>query len=474
MFIMILIITVVLVECLIRLPFEKTIKQLLGTGRKAINVLTSTKISDHWKEITLQRYSLDLFKELFRLSFYIITCFIAVFVPIILFNKYIVLDPSFLDRLLSFKGIGTMSILSIIYFNLRKPKKKSDYSSIDKTLHKLALDSNVVKSMTFDFDGFFSKKNIINGRDQHKHVFVCGLARAGTTILMRIIYESGEFRSLTYRDMPFVLMPNAWKLLSGSNKKHIEEKDRAHGDGILVSYDSPEAFEEIFWNTFCHEDYITQEGLMPHRVNDKNLKKFQLYISRILASSTSKKHFRYLSKNNNNILRIPSIVEAFPESTIIIPFRNPLQQAISLLNQHQRFNKLQLKDSFSIKYFKWLGHYEFGLGHLPFIFKDSKKSNSKYKSDDINYWIKLWIDTYTYLLSNKNNNWIFLCFEDLCENPIENLQQMFKKLEIEINYSLLAKQLRPPKIKSIPGVSGEFENDAMKVYSDLKLLKISY
>ncbi len=466
MFIVILVLTIVLVECLIRLPIDKAIKQVLSIGRKAINVLTSVKISDHWKEITLRRYSFDLLKKMFSLLFYIIICLLAVFGPIILLNKYVSFNPSIFEQLLSFKGIGTMGVLSVLYFYLRKSKKKSDYSSVDKILHKLALGSNVVKSMSFDLDGLLVKKNPTNGVDQNKHVFVCGLARAGTTIIMRTFYESGKFKSLTYRDMPFVLMPNVWRLLSRSNQKHIEQKIRAHGDGILVDFDSPEAFEEVFWTTFCQDDYITKHGLIPHTVNSDNIEKFQLYVSRIIADPTSTNHIGYLSKNNNNILRIPSIKKAFPEATIIVLFRNPLQQAISLLNQHQKFSQLQLGDSFSKKYFKWLGHYEFGLNHLPFIFKDSKTSN--YKSDDINYWIKMWVDTYSYLLSNKNINCDFLCYEELCENPEKILQQKFKKLGIDNNPTLFAKQLKLPKMKSIAGVSKALENDAMSIYIELK------
>ena len=34
-----------------------------------------------------------------------------------------------------------------------------------------------------------------------------------------------------------------------------ELKERAHGDGIKVSTESPEAFEEVFWKTFSDEEY---------------------------------------------------------------------------------------------------------------------------------------------------------------------------------------------------------------------------
>jgi hypothetical protein len=459
-----------MVECFIKIPFEKTIKLVLGITKKAIKVLTSTKISDHWKEIVLLRYSIDLFKRIIILFCYLITCFLIVLVPIIVIDKIFIFNPSIIDQLSSLKGIGTMSVISIIYFYLRKNRKPSDYSFGDKLLHKLALGSKVIKTMSFDLDGLFVQKKNVYNNVRPKHVFICGLARAGTTIIMRTFYEVGEFRSLTYRDMPFVLMPNLWRILSRSNQKNAKEKIRAHSDGIMVDYDSPEAFEETFWATFCQDDYETKYGLIPHTVNDEILNKFRQYVSRIIASSDSQRQTRYLSKNNNNILRIPSIKKAFPESIVIIPFRNPLQHAFSLLNQHKKFSELQLNDPFSKDYFKWLGHYEFGAGHLPFIFNNIKQSNSSYELNDINYWLNIWVNTYSYLISQSKECCYFLCFEELCKNPVETLQQLFNQLGIQINSAFLLKQFKLPKEKSIAGVSSNLKKNAMKIYDELKLI----
>ena len=47
-------------------------------------------------------------------------------------------------------------------------------------------------------------------------VFVCGLARAGTTVFMRLLHASGAFASPTYRDMPFPLAPNSGTTLPAS------------------------------------------------------------------------------------------------------------------------------------------------------------------------------------------------------------------------------------------------------------------
>ena len=77
------------------------------------------------------------------------------------------------------------------------------------------------------------------------------------------LHESGCFRSLTYRDMPFILAPNCWHKVSRLFLQKKKLQQRAHRDGIKIGYDSPEAFEEIFWKTFYGSDFIKTDCLVP-------------------------------------------------------------------------------------------------------------------------------------------------------------------------------------------------------------------
>ena len=92
-----------------------------------------------------------------------------------------------------------------------------------------------MREAMFDFE---SSAISISKSNEH-HIFVSGLARSGTTILLNALYESDEFASLTYRDMPFVLAPNLWSKLSNGKEKN-NKVERAHGDGIKVSTESPD------------------------------------------------------------------------------------------------------------------------------------------------------------------------------------------------------------------------------------------
>ena len=91
------IITIIVVECFIKLPFVITIKSVLYTANKAINVLKSSNISDHWKEIVLLRYSLILFKGTIKLFCYLIFCAVVVLVIAFGFDNIFIFNPSILS-----------------------------------------------------------------------------------------------------------------------------------------------------------------------------------------------------------------------------------------------------------------------------------------------------------------------------------------------------------------------------------------
>src|ERR1700694_2502442 len=111
---------------------------------------------------------------------------------------------------------------------------KSDYNAVGKLLHRVALQSKAIAEMSFEMDNAIAKRKDFIFSD--KHIFISGLARSGTTMLMRYFYETGLFRSLTYQDMPFVLMPNLWRQIS-HKKPAAKYKERAHNDGIIVGFD---------------------------------------------------------------------------------------------------------------------------------------------------------------------------------------------------------------------------------------------
>ncbi|MEM7236534.1 MAG: sulfotransferase [Pseudomonadota bacterium] len=284
------------------------------------------------------------------------------------------------------------------------------YNALDRTLHRLALGSVSVAEMSFDIDQRLSRGDPA-GIAGGAHVFVCGFARAGTTILMRRLHATGAFRSLAYADMPFVLAPTLWGRISGGRANPGPAVERAHGDGILVDANSPEGLEEVFWRVFAGERYISARDLRPHQPDKALIDRFQRYVAAILGDQGT----RYLSKNNNNVLRLPAISQAFPKAAILVPFRAPLAHAQSLLRQHRRFTERHQVDRFSRNYMTWLGHHEFGSDHRPF--RLSAEVVHPEASDTLDYWLERWIEIYGWLLETAPPACTFICYEDLCADP---------------------------------------------------------
>ena len=342
---------------------------------------------------------------------------------------------------------------------------KPGYNFIDRLTHRLALQSKAVAEISFDIENSLVKRGEQPLADNH--VFISGLARSGTTILLQYLHNTGCFRSLTYRDMPFVLMPNTWKKLS-HQKEHIEYKERAHKDGIMISPDSPEEFEEVFWRVFCGKEYILKNRLQLHKVDEEVEKGFKNYISNVLISAEGKNQTRYLSKNNNNVLRLNYLQKAFPASHIIIPFRNPLQHSISLLNQHIHFSKIQQEDKFILNYMNWLGHFEFGLNQKPFFLNDGDVFGKMqgYAKTDVNFWLLSWKNYYQYVAGHHTTNTIFFNYDKFCQNPAPALATLFKQLNIVTTATTL--QPFTPLVKTVNGVDETLLGECNLIYKQLE------
>jgi len=338
-----------------------------------------------------------------------------------------------------------------------------DYNFLSRFIHKIALQYPAVAEMSFDIENALVKKK---QNDQGDHVFIIGLARSGTTALLNYLYQTGEFSSLTYADMPFVLMPNTWRKIShrATSASHHE---RAHSDGVMIGPGSPEAFEEVFWRVFCGDNYIRHDRLLRHRINRELSRKFKSYIGNVLSAGIKGDRMRYLSKNNNNILRIDYLQTTFPEAFVIVPFRDPLQQAISLLNQHLHFAEMHQNDRFSLKYMNWLGHFEFGLNQKPFFMDDEagfKKMHS-YPKTDINFWLHTWKNYYRYLTERVSGKVILFSYEKFCAEPKSQLTALFSTIRVA-NQDITFLSFKPV-IRTAGGFDEEILAECNIIYNEM-------
>lgn len=172
---------------------------------------------------------------------------------------------------------------------------------------------------------------------------------------------------------------------------------------------SPEALDEVYWRTFDGKGYIGTDGLGPHAPDDDLIRGYRDLI-RLILRRTGKA--RYVSKNNNNILRLPTLADAMPKAQFLVPLRDPLAHAASLLNQHQRFGN---SEPFVRNYMTWLGHHEFGATHRPFLFAGQSKGDPA----TLDYWLGVWIAAYGALDKAEagRSNVTFVPYEALSSDP---------------------------------------------------------
>ena len=333
------------------------------------------------------------------------------------------------------------------------------HNLFEKSLIHISMKFKGINEFLFDIENFFFLKN----ESEVKGIFITGLARSGTTAALNLLFNTGLYASLKYEDMPFLLCPNLFSKLKKFFKSKDQSFQRAHGDNIKISSQSPEAFEEFFWKKELNDKYIGKNFLEKNEISQISAIKFKKYIQLILKKNDKK---IYISKNNNNILRIPFLNKNFPNSKILIFFRNPIYQCSSLLNQHLNFIDLQKKNKFILDYMNYIGHHEFGRNLKRFKLGNYEENNPEL----INFWIEVWTKYYQYVLDNFNyDNVEFICYEDLIEKKSEylktKLRNEFYNNNLDLNFYDNIDYLN--KIKKDKNLNSNF-NNALKIYEELR------
>lgn len=306
----------------------------------------------------------------------------------------------------------------------------SDYSGLDRFLHKLAFSNTLVQKVVGDLDDSMFAKSGARGSSA-RPIFVTSLPRAGTTILLTALASLPELASHTYRDMPFVMAPILWSKLSGKFQKGSDMKERAHGDGIEVGYDSPEAFEEILWRAFWPGKF-TDSGIGLWTSEDRNAEAdefFRKHMAKIIAlrCPADEGGGRYISKNNANVARLDLIPAMFPDATILVPVRSPMEHAASLLRQHLNFLEQHKTDAFTKRYMQDIGHLEFGDLHRPIQFPGLAQRLDGLHAETLDYWLVYWIVAFEYVKARRAQL-VLVTHDAICNNGIAAVELLDREL----------------------------------------------
>jgi len=342
------------------------------------------------------------------------------------------------------------------------------YSPIERAIHYLAFAAPFVQKAL----GELESDVLMRGRHAPapgREVFITGLPRAGTTLLLELLYRTGEFCSFTYRHMPFILAPLISGRASLAGARTGREIERAHGDGMHVSLDSPEAFEEVLWLTYLRDRIVTERTLEPlttAMISTDFANAFRATIQKLLAERGDEAGVRYLSKNNANVSRLGVLSRLFPDASIIVAFREPAAHTASLMRQHARFSTAHASDAFARRYMAWIGHFEFGQNFRPINFSGWLDGRAIDRQPTADFWLRYWTVAYRHALEHRTDNVVFVDFDRLIAERAPYLAAIGKAMGLRRPGSLVeqARALRAPTTterSTAPGDETLYEAEAV-------------
>jgi hypothetical protein len=464
-------------------------RAVLSVAEESIITIGNRMLDDDAKETALQRQAFRLFKLFGLLVVGGAGAFLLPLGALRLADRLgAVREADVLAATLSwpFLAAGAAATLGMLAARRGRPRGsvsrgafENRYSTVDRWLHHLAFAGGPVQLALSRVEDRRHGRRLACVRTGHP-VFITALPRAGTTLLLNLCARREEFVAHTYRRMPFVLTPLWWETFSRFFRRADAPRERAHGDGLLVSADSPEALEEILWLNFWPGHYEPTRIRPWSREEDhpEFVEFFSRHIRKLIAASSDAgadrdvRPRRYLSKNNANIARIGWLARAFPEARFVVPFRSPLQHAASLLRQHHRFLEIHRKDPFARHYMAGIGHFDFGANLRPVDFDGWTEEHPAIPATDLEYWLRYWIASYRHLTTAGAHERVRLVdFDGLCASPLAGLSGLADFIEVTDRESFIASSrdihVPKPHVVETCRVPESVMNEAISVHTRL-------
>ena len=260
-----------------------------------------------------------------------------------------------------------------------------------------------------------------------KPVHVTGLARSGTTILLELLARHPEAATHRYRDFPPVLVPWMWnRFLAYAARGDAVATERAHGDRIMITPESPEAFEEAVWMAFfpgAHDPM--RSAVLDEAARHPEFEAFYRdHVRKLLLVRGGR---RYVAKGNYNVTRLGYIRTIFPDARFVIPVRDPVWHIASLMRQHERFAGEGARDERVRRHMRRSGHYEFGLDRRPIHTGDdtgAERVRSLWDAGrEIEGWATYWALVYRHVRVTLDGSpalrdaTMVVRYEELCAEP---------------------------------------------------------
>lgn len=304
-------------------------------------------------------------------------------------------------------------------------------------------------------------------------IYVTGLARSGSTILLELLARTPDLAVHRYKDFPFLFTPWSWNwFLERAAREEGPPQERAHGDSIAVTSESPEAFEEMMWMAFfpnAHNPRVS--NVLDGSVTNPAFERFyRNHIRKLLLVRGGR---RYLAKANYNVTRLEYLLKLFPKARFLVPVRDPVAHVASLMRQHARFRREHERDGRLLAHMRRSGHFEFGLDRRPVNTGEPGAVDAVQQlwaeGHEAEGCAEYWSSVYGHLAGRLEVNpalrdaTLLVSHEDLCTAPRLEMRQILAHCRLDASeiVSDAEKVLRRPG----DGHSGlrESERDAIRV-----------
>jgi hypothetical protein len=258
-------------------------------------------------------------------------------------------------------------------------------------------------------------------------IYVSGLARSGSTILLEALARHEHTATHRYKDYPPVFTPYFWNwFLERAQKREGPAVERSHKDGIAITPESPEAFEEVLWMAFfpaLHDPGAS--AVLDRKTRHPEFEAF--YRDHIRKLLRVRGAARYLAKANYNVTRLEYLLEIFPDARFVVPVRDPVWHVASLMKQHALFCVAGTADPRALAHLQRVGHFEFGLDRRPVNIGDAdgigEILNLWQGGAEVEGWARYWSQLYGYVADRLEANprlrdaTLLVGFEELCREP---------------------------------------------------------
>ncbi|REK19479.1 MAG: sulfotransferase [Planctomycetota bacterium] len=281
----------------------------------------------------------------------------------------------------------------------------------------------------------------LDGIAVDRPIYVAGLARSGSTILLEVLAAQQDVAAHRYSDFPGIFTPFWWhEVQRRSPKPSAQPVERAHADGLLITPDSPEAMEEALWMAFfpsAHDPARSQ--VLDAQASHPSFERF--YRDHLRKLLLVRGRSRYASKNNYNLTRLQYLQRLFPEARFVVPIRRPLNHIASLMKQHHLFRCGESAHRRALVHMRRVGHFEFGLDHRPINTGDPEATRQIVdlwrRGEEVRGWARYWAQLHNWLAdriaadASLARSTLVIRFEDLCQDPSATLARLFEHAQLD-------------------------------------------